>query len=83
MGRFGVVYGIKGWLKVNSFTQNPESLFTYSPWFMRINGQPWVEIVLEGYRRHGEGFVAKIKGYDVREIAQGLTKAEIGIVGSS
>ncbi len=83
MGRFGVVYGIKGWLKVISFTQDPESLFSYTPWFFRHKGQPWQPIAFEGYRRHGDGFIAKIKNIDVREEAQSLTNAEIGILGSS
>ncbi len=83
MGRFGAVYGIKGWLKVFSETQDPESLFTYSPWFYRIRGGEWREVKLESYRRHSDGFIAKLAGVDVREEAQGYTGAEIGILGSS
>ena len=83
MGRFGAVYGIKGWLKVFSETEDPENLFTYAPWFYRHKGQEWREIKIESYRRHADGFIAKIENVNVREIAQGFTGAEIGILGSS
>ncbi len=83
MGRFGAVYGIKGWLKVFSETENPENLFTYSPWFYRHKGEEWQEIKVENYRRHSDGFIAKIDGINVREEAQAFTGAEIGILGSS
>ena len=73
MGRFGAVYGIKGWLKVFSETENPENLFTYSPWFYRHKGEEWQEIKVENYRRHSDGFIAKIDGINVREEAQAFT----------
>ena len=31
IGRLGAVYGIKGWLKVHSFTDDAESIFEYTP----------------------------------------------------
>jgi 16S rRNA processing protein RimM len=83
MGRFGAVYGIKGWLKVFSETEDPESLFTYSPWFFKHKGGQWREVKLENYRRHSDAFIVKIEGIDVREEAQAFTGAEIGILGSS
>ncbi|HFF4305999.1 TPA: ribosome maturation factor RimM, partial [Vibrio cholerae O1] len=32
VGKLGSSYGIRGWLKVFSYTDNPESIFDYSPW---------------------------------------------------
>ena len=43
VGRLGAVYGIKGWLKVHSFTDDAESIFEYSPWLTQQNGE-WREI---------------------------------------
>lgn len=83
MGRFGAVFGIKGWLKVFSFTEDPENLFTYTPWFFRYQDGEWQNIEIESYKRHADGFIAKIKGIDIREEAQSYTGAEIGILGSS
>ena len=44
MGRLGAVYGIKGYIKVQSFTERPENLFDYSPWFIRRRGEEWREV---------------------------------------
>jgi 16S rRNA processing protein RimM len=39
IGRLGAVYGVKGWLKVQSFTEDPESIFEYSPWLLKQKGE--------------------------------------------
>jgi len=78
VGRLGAVYGIKGWMKINSFTDIPEGIFNYSPWFIEQKGE-WVEVAIEDFKRHGKGLVAKLVGVDVREEAQALTGAEIAI----
>ena len=51
VGRLGAVYGIKGWLKVHSFTDDAESIFEYSPWLTQQNGE-WREIRVSGWKRH-------------------------------
>ena len=51
MGKFGAVFGIKGWLKVFSFTENPENLFTYKPWFIDTKAE-----VTSTYRRFQTSF---------------------------
>ena len=38
VGRFGSVYGVRGWIRIISETENPENIFTYSPWFLRKAG---------------------------------------------
>ncbi len=83
MGRLGSTFGIKGYLKVVSFTDQPEDLFDYSPWYIRKRGTEWREVQVEEYRPHGQIFVVKLKGVDVREEAQLLTGSEIGIRRSS
>jgi len=71
MGKFGAVYGIKGWLKVHSYTDNPESIFEYKPLLMKSKGQ-FQEVIITDWKRHNNGFVAKVAGFDVREEAQAL-----------
>ena len=71
MGKFGAVYGIKGWLKVHSYTDNAESIFEYKPLLMESRGQ-LQEVVITDWKRHNNGFVAKVAGFDVREEAQAL-----------
>ncbi|MDC0609256.1 ribosome maturation factor RimM [Vibrio sp.] len=76
VGKFGATYGIRGWLKVFSYTDNAESIFSYSPWFINHKGE-WVEHKLEGWKRHNKGYVVKLEGLDIREDAQLLTNIEI------
>ena len=71
MGKFGAVYGIKGWLKVHSYTDDAESIFEYKPLLMESKGQ-LQEVMITDWKRHNNGFIAKVAGFDVREDAQAL-----------
>lgn len=78
MGKFGAVYGIKGWLKVHSYTDDAESIFEYKPLLIKSNGQ-FQEVTISDWKRHNKGFVAKVAGFDVREDAQALVGAALYI----
>jgi len=78
MGKFGATYGIRGWLKVFSYTDEAESIFDYSPWFIKQKGE-WVECKVESWKRHNKGMVCKLEGLEVREEAHLLTNFEIAI----
>jgi 16S rRNA processing protein RimM len=78
VGKFGASYGIRGWLKVISYTDNQESIFDYSPWYISQKGE-WVECKVESWKRHNQGLVAKIVGLDVREDTNLYTNLEIFI----
>jgi len=78
VGRLGAVYGIKGWLKVNSFTEDPESIFGYTPWFIQQKGL-WREVRLNSWKRHNNGLICKLDGVDSREDAQALTGFDIAV----
>jgi len=76
MGKFGAVYGIKGWLKVHSYTDQAESIFEYKPLLMKTN-RGFTEVTITDWKRHNKGYVAKVAGYDVREDAQALVGVEL------
>ncbi len=78
VGKLGATYGIRGWLKVFSYTDNAESIFDYSPWFVNHKGK-WVEYKVESWKRHNQGMVVKLEGLDVREDANLMTNFEIAI----
>lgn len=77
IGRLGAVYGVKGWLKVQSFTENPESIFEYSPWLLKQKGEQTIEVA--EWRRHNKGLIARLEGVSDREQAARLTGADICI----
>ncbi|WP_028117943.1 ribosome maturation factor RimM [Ferrimonas senticii] len=78
VGKLGSAYGIRGWLKVNAFTDEPEGIFAYTPWTIGSEGQQREIKVLE-WRRHGGGLVCRLEGIDDRNAAERLTNAEISI----
>ena len=66
LGKFTSPYGVKGWIKVYSYTEPMENIGNYHPIWFEHNGQKR-EITLDSVKRHGKGLVAKIAGCDVRE----------------
>jgi len=78
VGRITAVYGVKGWVKVHSYTEPQENLFEYHPWFLKTkHGVKKIEI--DDARPHGDAFVAHIVGVDDRDLAMQYTAADIGI----
>ena len=77
VGRIGAVYGVKGWLKVQSFTDDPESIFEYSPWLLSQKTERELKVV--EWRRHNNGLIAQFEGISGRDEAASLTGADICI----
>lgn len=78
MGKVGSVYGIKGWLKIHSFTENAEDIFDYSPWSLKLGGKTQ-SVTVTDWRKHNNGLIAKFDGIDDRDIAQGVVSHEITV----
>lgn len=76
VGKMGSSYGIRGWLRVFSSTEDAESIFDYQPWFIQNRGY-WQQIEIESWRRHNQDLIIKIKDVDDRDAANLLTNCEI------
>jgi len=76
IGRIGSTYGIKGWLKVQSFTAPETNIFDYQPWLYQKRGQ-WVVLECDTFEAKPERLLIHIKGYDNPEMAKQLTGLEI------
>ena len=61
VGRIGGVYGVKGWLKISSFTRPNDNILSYIPWLLEIDGI-WQEANLEEFQIRGERLLIKILG---------------------
>lgn len=81
VGKLGSSYGVLGWLKVFSFTEEKNAIFNYSPWFIKQAGQ-WKELKIESHRPHNKEIIAKIEGIYDRDEAALLTNAEIYVSSS-
>ena len=76
LGKITAVYGIKGWLKIYSFTDPMENIFEYQPWRLNVGGT-LKEVKVEASKKHGKGLIAKLDGVDDRNIAQTYCGYEI------
>ena len=78
LGKFGAVYGINGWLKLHSYTDIPEGIFDYTPWFVKFQGN-WQPMQVSSWKRHSNGLIAKLDGIADRDLAQRYVNAEIAV----
>lgn len=78
IGKITSVYGIKGWVKIHSFTEPMDNVFSYSNCFIQRGGQ-WQPISFEVGKRHGKGLVAHITGVNDREQAALYCKCDLAI----
>ena len=76
IGKVGAVYGIKGWLKIHSFTDDQEAILDYFPWSLKL-GNKIQSVEITDWRRHNNGLIVKVAGIDDRDLAQGLVGSEI------
>ncbi len=78
IGNVSGLFGVRGWIKLFSYTRPRENIFSYQPWHIRINGE-WRKLtVLEG-RKQGKGLVAQLEGYDDRDLSATLINQDIAI----
>jgi 16S rRNA processing protein RimM len=78
MGRISAPYGIKGWVKIQVFTETLDSLLDYPDWQIGRNGQ-WRDAAIEDAGTHGEYIVAKFVGCNDRDAAFALRGQEIAV----
>lgn len=68
VGRLGAAHGVRGWLRVQSYTDPPQRLFEWTHWFVGDREMKVVEA-----RPHGDGWVAQLEGVADRDAASRLT----------
>jgi 16S rRNA processing protein RimM len=78
MGRIVAPYGIKGWIKIQPFTQQQHGLVDYPQWQVGLDGE-WQLRTVEVAKVHGATVVAKLQGVDGREQAAALQGMRIAI----
>ncbi len=80
MGRIGAPYGIKGWVKLISFTEPTDNLLEYRHfWIAEGAGseQEFKKIEIDEARPQGQTLVGHIKGCDIREATRLYTGLEL------
>jgi 16S rRNA processing protein RimM len=78
VGKISGVFGVKGWLKIFSYTSPKENILNYSPWLLVKAGEVKTVEVVDGHLQ-GSGVIAQIKGVNDRNQAETLLGSEIFI----
>ncbi len=76
IGKVNGVFGVKGWLKIFSYTEPRENVLTYSPWMLKKGRESKEVKVLDGHR-HGKTVIARLEGLDDRDKAAALNGWDI------
>jgi 16S rRNA processing protein RimM len=78
LGRIGAPFGVQGWVKVNSYTDPPEGIASYSSWELVRAGQAERRKVYE-WKRAGRAVAVRLEGVGSREAAQALNGCEVRV----
>ncbi len=93
VGKIGAPYGVRGWVKVQSFTDPLDNLLDYDPWYIhsRKTGSRGstsetssesatrIEAPLLEAKIHAKGIIARFDGCDDRDAALKMGGQEIAI----
>lgn len=76
LGRIVAPYGVQGWVRVHAFGDDPEAWQKMKNLWLSADadaaGGDWAVRELSGFRRHGNGYIAKLRGADTRSAAEAL-----------
>ena len=78
LGRISGLFGVKGWVKVYSYTDPREAVLDYDRWLLS-GKEGWQEATVAEGQRHGKTIIARIDGFDDRDQAASLIGTDIGV----
>lgn len=78
VGKISGAFGIKGWVKVFSFTEPRSNILEYTPLFIKTLGE-WKEVEVTGGKAQGKGVIMGFKNITDRNQTLPLVGAELAI----
>ncbi|MBF0218749.1 MAG: ribosome maturation factor RimM [Gammaproteobacteria bacterium] len=81
VGKISAVFGVKGWLRIYSYTEPRDNIIHYPYWYMG-RGEPsaqWQQITPDAGKTHSKGVIVHLQGVDDRDAAALLIGYEIAI----
>jgi len=80
MGRVAAPHGVRGWVKVVPWSQDPASLTGHRAWWLKKpEADAWREIEVMHARMHGNALVAELAGVGSREAASALRGSDVAV----
>ena len=78
LGKVGAVHGVRGWVRLWSYTDPPRNLLDYGEFDLGRGGR-WTRVRLAEGRPHGEGLVGRFAGIEGRDAAAELVGADLAV----
>lgn len=82
VGKITTVFGVRGWVKIHSYTEPMENILDLQPWYVQRDGH-WQPLALADARRHQKGLIGLIEGVDDRERARSYCQCDIAVPAAS
>ena len=82
MGRIAVPYGIKGWMKIQPYSEAIDTLADYAQWYVG-RGDVWQIYTVVEIKTHVKLLVAQLAGVEGRDQALALKGCEIAVARDS
>jgi 16S rRNA processing protein RimM len=78
MGRIAAPFGIKGWIKVQPYSEDPGTLMDFASW--RVGrGDQQLHYGVEEIQDHSNALIAKLEGINDRDQAFALRGLEVSV----
>ena len=78
LGRLADPYGIRGWLRLYPFGDDPLDWAEMPVWWIAREGEAWREVGLKGLKVHGDGVVVLLDGIADRTDAEAMKGVLVG-----
>ncbi len=78
MATVAAPFGVKGWVKIQPFSEMDDALADYAEWQIK-RGEQWVSYAVREFKLHGNGVVVSLAGVDDRDTAFALRGSEIAV----
>lgn len=78
VGKITSPFGVKGWVKIHSYTDPVVNILEYSPWQLNVGGE-WKAVKMLAGRPHGKGIAAQLDNIPDRDIAEQFSGTEIAV----
>ena len=72
------MFGVKGWVKVYSYTQPREAILDYRHWYLQKN-EAWREVEVAEGKKHGKGIIVRLAGLNDRDQAAAMVECDVAV----
>ncbi len=79
VGRLGAPYGLKGWQRLQSFTDPIDNILDYKAHLLWQVNDEWQPLAIEAIKADEKGYLIKLKAIDSPEVAKKHSNAELAV----